>query len=181
MNGRLFVQRPGGVTYRASPLNAVFLDLHESWYALHWTTPFDVFNLVDYCQKDLELPRETGTIIQSSKEGTMRMALADIKRRSADFIDGIEFLRLDALDYALVWEQSGEWHRLIDAGQFHRFTAILGFGTDRVDRQFTYKLFSPTATDEIRHVADTMWSELKFLPELFKQGTINPSRSYKND
>lgn len=181
MNGTLFVQRPGGATYRASPLNVALLDRHNSWYALHWTTPFRPQDVVDYCQKELGLPSSTCAIIQSSKDGIEQASLADTRRRLSVIADSVEFFRLDAQDYAIVWEQSGEYERLISAGEHPPFTAILGFGTDKFDPQFGSMLLRQTATYEIGLAEDSIWRELEFLGSEFKHIRIDPSRSYDND
>jgi hypothetical protein len=176
LNGTLFVQRPGGATYRASPLNVAFLDRHKSWYALHWTTPFRPQDVVDYCQKELGLPTGICAIIQSPKDGIERAPLTDIRRRLAAIANSVEFFRLDAQDYTIVWEHSGEYQRLISAGEHPPFTAIFGFGTDKFDPQFGSMLIRHTATYEIRYAEHSIWRELEFLGKEFKHIPIDPSR-----
>ena len=179
MNDTLFVQRPGGATYRASPLNAAFLDRHESWYAVHWTTPLRPRNVADLCNEALGLSSETSAIVQSTKDGFLQAPLGNIRRRLVDIEPEFwQFFRLDAQDYVIIWEQSSEYERLISAGQDAPFTAILGFGTDRFDPEFGSSLLRQTATSEISSLAQPIWRELEFLAGEFRRGRIDPSRSY---
>lgn len=179
LNDTLFKKRPGGATYHPSPLNAAFLDQHEGWYAVHWTTPFRPRDIADFCEKELSLSPETCAIVQSAKEGVIQAPLGDIRRQLPLMADSAEFFRLDAQDYVIVWERSGEYERLRSSGEEVPFTAILGFGTDRFDPEFGYALLRVTATSEIVSVGESIWGALGFLGDEFKRGRIDPSRSYQ--
>jgi hypothetical protein len=179
LNGTLFKQRPGGATYHPSPLNAAFFDQHESWYAVHWTTHFRPEDIADFCEKYLGLSARTCAIVQSAKEGMIQAPLGDIRQRVRIIADSAEFFRLDAQDYVIVWERSGEYERLRSSGKEVPFTAILGFGTDRFDPEFGYNLVRVTATSEIASAGESIWQALGFLGNEFKHGRIDPSRSYE--
>jgi hypothetical protein len=86
--------------------------------------------------------------------------------------------RLDAEDYVIIWEQSGEYERLSSTGADAPFTAIFGFGTNKFDAEFGSMLLRQTATGIISNQAETIWKELEFLKSNFKSGRIDPSRSY---
>jgi hypothetical protein len=130
--------------------------------------------------KDLELPADASITVQSPTEGITEAVLGNIMGWPFDTAQAIEFIRLDAHDYALIWERSGEWERLTSAGEYHDFTAILGFGADTFDVQFASKLLATTATEDIRHSANSLWPELGILYKLFGDGPIDPSRGIKN-
>jgi hypothetical protein len=181
LNGTLFVQRPGGATYHASPLNAAFLDQHESWYAVHWTTPFLPDGVADLCLEVLGLSIQTCAIIQSAKEGIVQAPLGDLRWRFLNLPpEDTTLFRLDAQDYVIIWEQSGEYERLRSAREYAPFTAILGFGTDRFDPEFGSNLLRRTATSEISGLAESIWRELGFLGDEFKRVRIDPSRGYND-
>jgi hypothetical protein len=179
LNDTHFVQRPGGATYRVSPLNAAFLDRHESWYAVHWTTQFRPYAAVNFCVKELDLSPETCGFVQSAKEAVTRASLNELRRQFRVNDESTQFLRFDAQDYVLVWEKSGEYERLRSAGEDVPFTAIFGFGTDRFDPRFGSRLLRETATRDIARAGESIWKELGFLEGEFKHGEIHPSRGYK--
>jgi hypothetical protein len=177
MNDTLFQQRPGGVSYHPSPLNAAFLDQHESWYAVHWTTPFSPEDVANFFEKSLGLSPETCATVQVADEGVIQAPLGDIRRRLPLSAESTRLLRLDAQDLVIIWERSGEYERLRSSGKEAPFTAIFGFGSDMFDPDFGRKLIYSTATSEIAGAGDSIWNALSFLGDEFKYGHIDPTRS----
>jgi hypothetical protein len=167
-----FAQRPGGGTFRFSPLNAVFVDHHVSWYAVHWTTPFRPGQALDLCL-ELGLDYETKTVVQSMKEGFSSIPLGDAQRKIfAEGEESIEFFRSNGPDYVVVWEPSNEYLRLRDEGEDATYTAIMGFGANKFDPSFGSYLLDLTATSEIREMSAEIWQALGFLADDFASSRI---------
>jgi hypothetical protein len=120
-------------------------------------------------------------MVHSAKVGIVQAPLGDLIEQALNSPpEYTTFFRLDAQDYVIVWEQSGEYERLRSAGERAPYTAILGFGTDRFDPEFGSDLLRRTGTREISNLAESIWKELGFLGVEFKQGRIDPARSYND-
>jgi hypothetical protein len=179
MPGIEFQNRPGGQTLRISPLNSVFVDRHESWYAVHWNTHLAPRAFIDFCQMDLSLNGNIPVIIQSTNT-TSTGRLGEIQGRvNTENEDSIGFLRFDTSDCVLVWEPSAEYRRLAHASDDVPYTAIIGFGSDKIDEKFTLNLLQRTGTEEIVAASAEIGSSIMSILQSFLADYINPSGSYE--
>lgn len=110
--------RPGGRTLHVSELSTVFLDDHESWYAVHWTTQLRPSDFADFANQYLNIDGDTPTFLQTSedtKSEPFSHQHADINKEDER---AIRFVRIDVQDF------------------------VLNMGTRRTTRQSRYAIFS---------------------------------------
>ena len=179
MAGVEFENRPGGQTFRISPLNSVFVDSHGSWYAVHWNTPLAPAAFVDFCQRELWLNDDVPVVIQSTNV-TSTERLGDIQGTiKIENEDSIGFLRLDTRDCVLVWEPSAEYRRLAKHSADFPYTAIVGFGSNKIDEKFTLNLLQRTGTAAIITVSAEIESSIRSILQSFRAGYISPPGRYE--
>ncbi len=171
-----FQERLGGHTLRIGQLSSVYVDPHQGWYAIHWTSPFDIGSFLDLLLKELDLPGYTPAFLQYPSADT-DTSLDDVRpivdsHRSDPSEGAPELLRLDLADYILVWEPSVEYRRLSKESPHTPYTAIVGFGSHLFDPKFVGSLISLSGSPEVSELASDFWND-KTLVDL--------SYSYEHD
>jgi hypothetical protein len=168
--------REGGRTLHVSQLSAVFLDDHESWYAVHWTTQLRPSDFANFADQYLKMDDNTPTVLQTSKEmksGPFWSQHIDINHADES---AVRFVRLDAQDFVLVWEPGAQ-----PANPDMPYSAIIGFGTDAYDPDFGVYLMQNTAAKDIVGESSAIWhDELDFLQKSFPSRRIDSTKRYED-
>jgi hypothetical protein len=176
-----FEQRQGGRTLHLAPLDSFFLDPHETWYAVHWTTYLQPSDFVDFCFKDLEIGAATPAFVRSGKDAHSEGTFDQVRLQVYESPNSVDFLRLDGREFVLVWEPSAEYQRLLRESGDVPYAALIGFGSDKFDPRFGKRLLRRTATREIMEASDEIWNSLGFLANTFKQENIDPARRLEDE
>jgi hypothetical protein len=175
MTGLEIEHRRGGQTLFISELNAVWVDDHTSWYAVHWNTNFSPASFTAFCRDKLSLNDGARALMRLTDDSTPTEHLGRIINRIYDTDgDTVEFLRFDAVDCVLVWEPSLKYENLRRSENVP-YTAIAGFGSDKFDKDFIWDVLQ-SATAEIDSKSQEIISALSFLGDRFSRDSIDPSK-----